>query len=106
MIPTTIYDHQIQLDPNDPGNAVLVPAIDGDNMRAILSVFRGETTLAEIPDQVFDTTAPTPPDVPESTSSTITSAPGETAPPTATTLPPVIADENIFGIVPDKNITC
>ena len=30
----------------------------------------------------------------------------EVAPPTATTLPQVLADENIFGIVPDKNISC
>ena len=105
--PTAITTYQIEATPRTiQGNAVLVPAIEGDNMQAILSVFRGETTLAEIPDQVFDTTAPTPTDVPESTSPTITAAPGETAPPTATTLPAVIADENIFGVVPDKNVTC
>ena len=45
-------------------------------MQAILSDFRGETTLAEIPDQVFDTTAPTPTDVPDvDPSATITAAP-------------------------------
>ncbi len=106
--PTAITTYQIEATPRTiQGNAVLVPAINGDNMQAILSVFRGETTLAEIPDQVFDTTAPTAPDVADSTSPTITAAPGDTAaPPTATTLPPVIADENIFGIVPDKNISC
>ncbi len=30
-------------------------AIDGDNMQAILAVFRGEATLADIPDQVLET---------------------------------------------------
>ena len=105
--PTAITTYQIEATPRTiQGSAVLVPAIDGDNMQAILSVFRGETTLAEIPDQVFDTTAPTATDVAESTSPAITAASGESAPPTATTLPPVIADENIFGIVPDKNISC
>ncbi|HYN32057.1 MAG TPA: LCP family protein [Ilumatobacteraceae bacterium] len=105
--PTAITTYQIEATPRTiQGNAVLVPAINGDNMQAILSVFRGETTLAEIPDQVFDTTAPTATDVTDSTSPSITAEPGETAPPTATTLPPVVADENIFGIVPDKNITC
>ena len=105
--PTAITTYQIEATPRTiQGNAVLVPTIEGDNMQAILSVFHGETTLADIPDQVFDTTAPTATDVPESTSSTTTPVPGETAPPTATTLPPVIADENVFGVVPDKNITC
>jgi len=113
--PTAITTYQIEATPRTiQGNAVLVPAIEGDNMQAILSVFRGETTLAEIPDQVFDTTAPSstptsPPsstDVPASTSPTITAAPGETTPATATTLPSVIADQNIFGVVPDKNISC
>lgn len=105
--PTAITTYQIEATPRTiQGNAVLVPAINGDNMQAILSVFRGETTLAEIPDQVFDTSAPTAPDVAESTSPTITAAPGDTAPPTATTPPPVNPAENIFGIVPDKNISC
>jgi LCP family protein required for cell wall assembly len=105
--PTAITTYQIEATPRTiQGNAVLVPSIEGDNMQAILSVFRGESTLTEIPDQVFDTTAPTPTDVSESTSPAITAEPGDTAPPTATTLPPVTADENIFGIVPDKNITC
>ncbi len=106
--PTAITTYQIEASPRTiQGNAVLVPTIDGDNMQAILSVFRGESTLAEIPDQVFDTTAPTPTDVPESTLPPATTlAPADTAPPTATTLPSVIADQNIFGVVPDKNTTC
>ena len=105
--PTAITTYQIAATARTiQGNAVLVPALDDDNMQAILSVFRGQSTLAEIPDQIFDTAAPTATDVTGSTPSTITAAPGDTAPSTATTLPPVIADENIFGIVPDKNITC
>ena len=43
------------------GAAVLEPRIDGENMQAVLAMFRGETSLAEAPEQVFET-APT--DVP------------------------------------------
>ena len=103
--PTEITTYQIEATPKTiQGNAVLVPAIGGNNMQAILAVFRGEATLAEIPDQVFDTTAPSITDAPP----VDTAAPSDTvvAPPTATTLPEVVADENTFGIVPDKNISC
>ena len=105
--PTAITTYQIEATPRTiQGNAVLVPAIRGDNMQAILSVFRGEATLAEIPDQVFETT--TLPPGAETTSPTPsgTSGPTQTAPPTATTVPSVTADQNVFGVVPDKNVTC
>jgi len=105
--PTAITTYQIEATPRTiQGNAVLVPAIRGDNMQAILSVFRGEATLAEIPDQVFETT--TVPPGPETTSPAPsgTAEPTPTAPPTATTLPSVTADQNVFGVVPDKNVTC
>jgi LCP family protein required for cell wall assembly len=105
--PTGITTYQIEADPRTiQGNAVLVPNIDGDNMGAILAVFRGQATLGAIPEQVFDTTAPTT-GVPTDTGAPPTTvASGEVAPPPATTLPQVIADENNFGIVPDKNIAC
>jgi LCP family protein required for cell wall assembly len=86
------------------GNSVLVPSIKGSNMQAILAVFRGEAALADIPVQVFDTTAPTGPDMPTTTSPP--TSPGSTMPPTATTLPSVVADQNVYGVVPDKNTTC
>jgi LCP family protein required for cell wall assembly len=104
--PTTITSYQIEANPRTiQGNAVLVPSIDGDNMQAILSVFRGEATLADIPEQVFATTVPAgaapAPSVPPAPagSDTTTAAPG-------TTVPTVVADENTFGVVPDKNVTC
>jgi LCP family protein required for cell wall assembly len=110
--PTGITTYQIEADPRTiQGNAVLVPNIDGDNMEAILAVFRGQATLGAIPEQVFDTTAPTtaapttaPTTTPATGAPTGTVAPGEVAP--ATTLPQVIANENNFGVVPDKNISC
>jgi LCP family protein required for cell wall assembly len=104
--PTAITTYQIEATPrNIQGNAVLVPAIRGANMQAILSVFRGEATLAEIPDQVFETTT-VPPGPDTAPVPGVTAAPDATAPPTATTVPAVTADENIFGVVPDKNVTC
>jgi len=105
--PTAITTYQIEATPRTiQGNAVLVPALDGNNMQAILSVFRGEATLADIPEQVFETTAPASTEEAGSTPPPDTAAPAETAPPTATTVPSVVADQNIFGVVPDKNISC
>jgi LCP family protein required for cell wall assembly len=84
------------------GAAVLEPRIDGDNMQAVLAMFRGETSLAEAPEQVLQ---PAPTDVPR------TAAPDQTAP--ATSPPPetTIASsdapaENTFGIVPPRDVTC
>ncbi len=108
--PTAITTYQIEASPRTiQGNAVLVPAIDGDNMQSILSVFRGEATLTDIPEQVFDATAPTSDLIVADTTPAAGSTaevPDESAPPTATTVPSVIADQNIFGIVPDKTISC
>jgi hypothetical protein len=75
-------------------------------MQSILRVFRGEAMLADIPDQVFETTVPAPPvEGPTPSAPDVTADPGATTPP-ATTVPTVTADENVFGIVPDKNVTC
>ena len=105
--PTAITTYQIEATPKTiQGNAVLVPNIGGNNMQAILSVFRGEATLGEIPDQVFDTTAPPSTDAAPPVDTAPAPSSTEVAPPTATTLPQVVVDENVFGIVPDKNISC
>jgi hypothetical protein len=100
---------------------VLVPSIGGENMQAVLAVFRGEATLAEAPDQVLDTVPETTlepstgqpstdqptTDQPTTTDPSTEPAPAATAPESATTtLPNVVADENEFGFVPDKNVTC
>ena len=44
------------------GAAVLEPRIEGDNMQAVLAMFRGETSLADAPVQSFEpTTTPADP---------------------------------------------
>ena len=119
--PTAITTYQITADPRTiQGNAVLVPSLGGDNMQAILAVFRGEATLGDAPIQLIepgpDTTEAPPTAQPPATDPASDPAsdpaidPGtdvsvaEPAP--ATTLPSVQADENQFGIVPDKNVSC
>jgi hypothetical protein len=86
-------------------------------MQAILAVYRGEAMLGDAPVQVLEpgadtTEAPTnaqPPAADPGTDPGID--PGidpdsTTAPAPATTLPSVQAEENLFGIVPDKNVSC
>jgi LCP family protein required for cell wall assembly len=110
--PSAITTYQITADPrNIQGNAVLVPSLGGDNMQAILAVFRGEATLGDAPLQVIEPGAGTT-DVPVTASPPTASDPvigpddTLTEPVPATTLPNVQAEENLFGIVPDKNISC
>lgn len=95
------------------GNAVLVPSVKGSNMQAILSVFRGEATLASAPEQVFE--------VPEVLADPAVAGVGdevtadtvvEPAPDTTvadlpfTPLPEVEAENISYGIVPDANVSC
>jgi len=127
--PKLITTYQIESKPQTiQGNSVLVPTISGDNMQAILSVFRGEASLASAPVQVFASTT---------TSSTVAPAgfapagfapagfapagfkanvsgfgatpaapiePVETDP--ASTLPIVEPEENTLGYVPDSSVVC
>jgi LCP family protein required for cell wall assembly len=108
------------------GNSVLIPTVNGDNMQAILKVFRGEATLAGAPEQVFavepDATsttlaADTPSTTPDGSVPVGTEAPapsttvGES--PTTTiedlpfaTLPEVVAENQSYGVVPDPNVRC
>jgi LCP family protein required for cell wall assembly len=108
--PTLITSYQITATPTEiQGNQVLVPELQGENMQAVLAVFRGEATLAGAPEQVLPTTtgaaSPAQPNATSPGSPTAgTTAPGAPAP--GTTLPTVDIDQNPFGIVPDKNITC
>ena len=49
--PASILTYQIESTPrNVSGASVLVPNTDGENMQAILGMFRGETSLADAPD--------------------------------------------------------
>jgi LCP family protein required for cell wall assembly len=112
--PSAITTYQVTADPrNIQGNAVLVPSLGGDNMQAILAVFRGEAMLGEAPVQVIEPGADTT-DLPTTTRPPASEPdidPGTdpdttTLPVPDTTLPNVQAEENLFGIVPDKNISC
>ena len=110
--PTQITTYQIEArNKTIQGNAVLIPELDGDNMQAIIAVFQGKATLTDAPDQVFETTTTIQPAaaVPAETSSN--SVIGATTSPTSstvpvTTLPGVIAEENVIGVVPDANVSC
>jgi LCP family protein required for cell wall assembly len=111
--PTAITTYQINADPRTiQGNAVLVPTLGGDNMQAVLAVFRGQATLGDAPVQVLGTTpdTATTPSTEQPTTAdpaidpgTVTTLPGQES---ATTLPSVQPDENLFGVVPDKTISC
>ena len=83
------------------GNAVLDPRIKGDNMVAILTIFRGQAPLAGAPEQAFETTTPT-----SATTSTVVGSTvvGSTVVATATTIEPV---QNVKGdILPDPDKSC
>ena len=60
--PNSIVTYQIEATGrNINGASVLIPTIDGDNMQAVLSLFTGQTSLADMPEQVFaDTTTAAP----------------------------------------------
>jgi len=82
------------------GNSVLDPRIGGDNMVAILSIFRGQAPLAGAPEQTFETVV---------AASTSTLAPsstvvGATAATTTTVAEP--EQNNKGDILPDPNLVC
>jgi polyisoprenyl-teichoic acid--peptidoglycan teichoic acid transferase len=127
--PGDITSYQIEATPQTvAGNAVLIPRLDGDNMQAILAVFRGDAQLADAPEQEFDSTtsaAPRPDPNSATTNSTSTTAlapddadhngeigngeigNGDTGNgDTRATLPEVEADENLLGISPPRDVTC
>ena len=88
------------------GNAVLDPRIKGDNMVAILTIFRGQAPLAGAPEQAFETTTTateTTSASPSSASPTSSTVVGSTVA-TETTIEPV---QNVKGdILPDPDKTC
>ena len=121
--PGTIASYQIESTPEmKAGNSVLVPRLGGDNMQAILAVFRGEALLSDAPEQELEpTTTPLPrpgatvdddPDAddtdgPDAIEDRLDGAApdGDDEPPTAT-LPEVSAEENLLGIAPPRDVTC
>ena len=88
------------------GNSVQIPEINGDNMQAILAIFRGEAPLAGAPVQVFDpaatTTTTTDPDAPTTTTRGSTTTVAEQGPPVTVTGP----EENNLGVVPPRDVQC
>lgn len=100
---------------NVGGNSVLIPQIKGDNMQAILAIFRGEAPLAGAPAQVFETT--TSPDTTTGPTTTVrgtgtTGSASSTTSTTTTVAEQVPAStvpgptENTFGIIPPKDVQC
>ncbi|MDO9176150.1 MAG: LCP family protein, partial [Actinomycetota bacterium] len=87
------------------GNDVLEPRIKGENMVAILNIFRGVAPLVGAPDQAFETTTTSV--GPTTTGTGVTTT---TAAPTATTVAPTTSlqpEENLKGdILPDDSISC
>lgn len=122
--PSTISTYQIESTRQIiGGNDVQVPVIDGENMQAVLALFRGEATLDDRIEQDLDepvTTLAPPTTVP------LTAAPvGTQADPAAppaddevstpaapttttapTTLPTVDAEDVVKGYVPDAAVSC
>jgi hypothetical protein len=91
-------------------NAVLNPALKGENMKAILGIFQGKAALVGAPDQAFETTTTTTNST--STNSTTTTTVKTTTTTnkrtgTTTTTIVVEPDEIVLGdIVPDETIQC
>jgi LCP family protein required for cell wall assembly len=128
--PASILTYQIEAsDRNINGAAVLVPNTDGENMQAILAMFRGETSLADAPTQVFDlTTTAAPRGATTTLAAAGSSEPTTTASAQATSTTSSVIDstapasteaeiavdsslpngpqENQVGIVPPRDVTC
>ncbi len=76
--PNAIASYQIEsTSQNVSGQSVQIPQTKGENMQAILAIFRGEAPLAAAPDQIFESTT--------SAAALPGVTTGESAPPTATT---------------------
>jgi len=119
--PTGVLTYQIEATGRTVGGAsVLIPNTESENMQAVLAMFRGETSLADAPDQVF---APTTAAVPrgstttvaadttaETMSSSVPTSDADTSEATETsTVDTTVPDgpvENEFGIVPPRDQTC
>ena len=101
--PGAIPTYQIESVPREVGGApVLEPRIEGDNMQAVLAMFRGATSLAEAPEQVFaSTTLP----VERTAAPDIETAPSSSTPPSTTPVD-TAPEQNVFGIVPPRDVEC
>lgn len=91
------------------GDSVQRPLIRNSNMRAILSVFRGEATIASAPEQTVGSTTTLA--LPSTTTIAADDDDGDgpttsVPAPVATTLPQVEANENTAGVAPPRDVFC
>jgi LCP family protein required for cell wall assembly len=117
--PQSIASYQIEaVGANIAGNSVLEPRIKGENMQAILRIFKGEAALAGAPVQVFETSttvaAPTtsagsasgsPTTVRPGSATTTSAAPTTTVPAVTTSTEPP-PEQNNKGIFPPAGVAC
>lgn len=132
--PDSVLTYQIEATARTIGGAaVLVPNTDGENMQAVLSIFRGETSLADAPEQVFEQTTTALPRGSTTTVAPASSGPAPSEPDTVGTeggestetsettsvdtsvveegiveggVDPGAPQQNEFGIVPPRDRTC
>lgn len=109
--PTSVTTYQIEVARLLlPGADVLEPKLKGENMQAILAIFKGEAAIVGAPAQVFatTTTAAAPGTTGPATSVAATTTTGAaTSTATATVDTAVAPEEQVVGdIVPDRNIRC
>ena len=100
--PSTMQTYQIEgKGTKIAGQSVIEPALDGENMKAVLAVFQGRARLVDAPDQIFAPTTTKPPVTTTPSNSQTTIKPAVT-----TTLPPVYVESNNVGVVPPDDPSC
>ena len=108
--PTSITTYRVESSSETAANGDRVerPRIEGSNMKAILSVFAGQASIAEAPEQVFETDPDASTTTTSSTTTTTTTVPDEGVggDGATTTVPQVEVEENVVGIVPDRALVC
>jgi LCP family protein required for cell wall assembly len=87
------------------GSDVIIPDLKSQQAKDILKLFRGEATLADVPEQAPATTATTGPTT-NSTSTTAAVATNDGTSATTTTTPSVVVVDNGVGIYPPDDPTC
>ena len=83
------------------GQSVIEPALNGENMKAVLAVFQGRARLVDAPDQIFAPTTTKPPATTAPSNAQTTIKPAVT-----TTLPPVYVESNSVGVLPPDDPSC
>src|SRR5262245_52767993 len=105
--PDAIPSYQIEAVGRTIGGAqVLEPRIGGDNMQAVLAMFRGDTSLADAPVQSFEPTTPPPQRTDAAPGTGSTAAPATTAAAPPTSAAPTGPAENNVGIIPPRDVQC